>query len=151
MRFGTSALKGPAMSPAKKKRAPNYVKLARLHFSSIDRVEGTGPYAFVTACRPEFVYVSLWETLEEAEHKKACIDRFGCGGRCRSNMRHVWHRICDIREAACSWPPADHGNPPRFAYCADVHTNKPEGGPLKTITAEEWFEQHKYLLGGAQQ
>lgn len=138
------------MSPAKKKREPNYVRLARLHFPSADRVEGTGPYAFVTACRPEFVYVSLWETLEEAEHKKASIDRFGCGGRCRSNMRHVWHRIFDIREPACSWPPADHGNPSRVRHAAGVSTTNKEGGRLKTITAEEWFEQRKHLRGGVQ-
>lgn len=135
------------MPPAAKKREPNYVTLASLHFPSVDRVEGEGPYAFVTACRPEFVYVSLWETLKEAEHKKASIDRFGCGGRCRPNMRHVWHRIFDVREAACSWPPADHGNPPRFAYSAEQSTISNEREPLtlQTITAEEWFEKHAHL------
>jgi hypothetical protein len=76
------------MTSTAQKREPNWVKLASLHFPSVDRVEGTGPYAFVTACRPEFVYVSLWDTQEEAEHKKASIDRFGCGGRCRSDRRH---------------------------------------------------------------
>lgn len=135
------------MSPAAKKREPNYVTLASLHFPSVDRVEGTGPYAFVTACQPEFVYVSLWQTLEEAVHKKAFIDRFGCGGRCRSNMRHVWHRIFDVREPAVSWPPAGHGNASRFAYSAEPSTNEHKGEPLKlqTITAEEWFEKHAHL------
>jgi hypothetical protein len=146
MSLGTPALKGPAMSTSAKKREPDYVKLAIEHVPLVDRVEGTGPYAFITACRAGFVYVSLWETQEEAEQKKASIDRFGCGGRCRSEMRHLWHRIFDIRETAVSWPPADHGNPPRFAHGADKPITQNEGGSLKTITAEEWFEQHKHLL-----
>ncbi len=136
------------MPISRKKREPNWVILAELHFSSVNHVEGTGPYAFVTACRPEFVYVSLWGTMEEAEKKKAWIDRFGCGGRCRHEMRHMWHRIFDIRERAVSWPPLGHGNPPRVVHSHNADTNKSQGGPLRTITAEEWFEQHKHLLGG---
>ena len=140
------------MSAAKNKREPNYAKLAVLHFPSVDWVEGAGPYAFVTACRPEFVYVSLWETVEGAEEKKAWIDRFGCGGRCRPEMRHVWHRIFDIREPAVSWPPADHGNASKYAHCIDRPTRYKEGDPvtLQVITAEEWFEKHKHLRGKGQ-
>lgn len=45
---------------------------------------GDGSYALVSRCPPEGVTVILCASLEDAEKRKSNIDRFGCGGQCRS-------------------------------------------------------------------
>ena len=99
------------MSAAKKKREPNYRKLAKGHFPKAYRIDGEGPFAVVTACRPKVVIVSLHETKEAAQAVFELLNRRPCGGRCDPRKRHLWHRLMDVRDKMESWPPKAHGNP----------------------------------------
>jgi len=54
---------------------------------------GDGQIAFVTPCRE--LHFSLWPTKEEAEKRKAKVDRTGCCGGCWPET----HYIVDLEEA----------------------------------------------------
>lgn len=41
---------------------------------------GSGDYALIAWC--QYPSISLWPTVEEAEKKKAFIDKTRCGGQC---------------------------------------------------------------------
>ena len=137
-------MKGPAMSSTAKKREQNYVKDAECHFPNAYRIDGEGPYAVVTACRPGGVIVSLHAMEERAQEVFDQLSRRPCGGRCYPEMRHAWHRLMDVREKVVSWPPEGHGNPSRFAHCHDRPTTNNEGGPLKftLLTARQMFDKY---------
>ena len=55
---------------------------------------GDGQFAFVTLYRE--VHYSLWPSKEEADKRKAKVDRTGCGGECR----HWTHFILDLSKVA---------------------------------------------------
>jgi len=129
------------MSSTAKKREPNYVKDAKCHFPNAYRIEGNGPYAVVTACRPGVVIVSLHAMEERAQEVFDQLSRRPCGGRCYPEMRHAWHRLIDVREKVGSWPPKGHGNP-RGPLRVTTFI-KEEGKPLKVtvLTAQQMFKK----------
>lgn len=54
---------------------------------------GDGRFEFVTPCRE--MHYSLWPTREEADKRKAKVDRTGCCGGCWPRT----HYIVDLPEA----------------------------------------------------
>lgn len=128
------------MSTAKQKREPNYRTLAKRHFPKAYRIEGEGPYAVATACRPKVVIVSLHATVEAAQETLAWLSHNRCGGRCDPRKRHLWHRLIDVRGKVELWPPKGHGNPRGLLR---VTTYIPEEGGVKVtvMRGEEWVNK----------
>ncbi len=75
------------------KRKPSWNTIARNRISKDASFGGgDGQFAFVTPCR--IVYYTLWQRRDEAEKRKAKVDKTGCGGECKP-----WtHYIVDLLE-----------------------------------------------------
>ncbi len=137
------------MSVARGARS-QWIARAWVHFPQADRIEDEGRYAVVTACRPGYVIVRLYETEAAAKAAFTYLEENECGGRCGSFYAPRWHRLVDLQEQPTGWPPEDHGNPPYYeteAYKAfarrqvTMDGEHSRSGGMKLLTAREWIAQ----------